>query len=111
MFKALSNPNRLEIFLQLYRCMGAGQKHPTDDAGISGCQLEFAEILGLAPSTVSHHFKELRNAGLIVMERQGKSIVCWIEPRAVDTLRSFLETTPISEQFGQCAKETGETDE
>jgi len=93
-FKALSNPHRLAIFLKLASCLGVGESIDTNDEGITQCQLEQAKTLGLAPSTVSHHYKELRDAGLIRMERQGKSVRCWVDAKTIKLARGMLDLTP-----------------
>lgn len=90
MFKALSNPHRLRIFKKL-SCCWAGQVVTGPAENFSNCQREFAERLGLAPSTVSHHFKELRQAGLIHMKRDGKEILFWVDEKAVNALRALLD--------------------
>lgn len=89
-FKALSNPHRLRIFMSMCGCMEPGSVAETDAEQFENCQREFAEQLGLAPSTVSHHFKELRNSGLIHMRREGKKVFVWIDGDAVKELRSVL---------------------
>ncbi|BAH77439.1 ArsR/SmtB family transcription factor [Solidesulfovibrio magneticus] len=90
MFKALSNPHRLRIFKTLSTCW-AGQIVTGPVENFSNCQREFAERLGLAPSTVSHHFKELRQAGLIHMKRDGKDMLFWVDDNAVKALRALLD--------------------
>jgi ArsR family transcriptional regulator len=93
MFKALSNPNRLRIFLRLITCCKPGTVSSIFDCGEpEGCACvgELGQDLGIVPSTISHHIKELRQAGLIRMERQGQKIACWIDPDAVEALRSFF---------------------
>ena len=67
--RALSNPNRLRIFLMLrdVRLRGAS----------GGLRVgEIAETLDVTQSTVSHHLRELEHAGLIQLERQGKGVYC-----------------------------------
>ena len=94
MFKALSNPNRLRIFLRLISCCKPGTETGIMDCGgPQGCACvgELGQDLGIVGSTISHHIKELRQAGLIRRERQGQKIVCWIDPEAVSALRSFFE--------------------
>ncbi len=54
------------------------------------CVGELGEQLNIAPSTVSHHIKELRQAGIIVVERLGKNIECWVNEEAVNALRELL---------------------
>jgi ArsR family transcriptional regulator len=58
--KALADPKRYEMLQKI----GAAKEAPT-------CTC-LCEWVGLAPATVSHHLKELENAGLINMERDGK---------------------------------------
>jgi ArsR family transcriptional regulator len=92
-FKALSNPNRLKIFLRLVSCCQPGTVTTIDcDIGSEGhaCVGDLGQDLGIAPSTVSHHIKELRRAGLIRMERRGQKIECWVDPEALTTLKDFF---------------------
>jgi ArsR family transcriptional regulator len=42
------------------------------------------------PSTISHHLKELRQAGLIQMERRGQKMECWIDPNTVKAMGAFF---------------------
>ncbi len=89
MFKALSNPHRLRIFKELSCCLaGRVAIGPAEQFG--NCQRDFASRLGLAPSTVSHHFKELRQAGLVHMKRDGKDMHFWVDAKAIQTLRALL---------------------
>ena len=88
MFKALSNPNRLSIFLRLASCCVPGTT--CSDAGECECVGELGKDLGLAPSTVSHHIKELHRAGLIRMERRGQNVECWVDPETLNVLAMFF---------------------
>lgn len=78
-FKALSNPNRLRILLRLAAASASAQDR---SAGA------MAERLDIAASTLSHHLKELRAAGLIRMRRRGKSVVCEVDR---ETLRELSD--------------------
>ena len=89
MFKALSNPNRLSIFLRLVSCCAPGTTCSTD-AGMRECVGELGKDLGIAPSTVSHHIKELSRAGLIRMERRGQNVECWVDPETLSALALFF---------------------
>lgn len=88
-FKALSNPNRLHIFLRLVSCCPPGTKC-TSDTAVRRCVGELGQDLEIDPSTVSHHLKELRRAGLIRMERRGKHILCWVDRETVLALVNLL---------------------
>ena len=89
-FKALSNPNRLRILLELSQCGGPqGQLSTTLDQ-VENCQREFAVSLGLAPSTISHHFKELRQAGLLNVWREGKNMVVRVDTQVLASVRSLF---------------------
>ncbi len=81
-FRALSNPNRLEIFLRLVSCCPPGTKCESG-AGLRQCVGELGKGLEIDPSTVSHHIRELRQSGLIRVERRGKNMWCWVDPETV----------------------------
>ncbi len=89
MFKALSNPNRLLLFQRLMTCCEPGTRCTTDDA-MGFCVGELGEGLDIAPSTLSHHLKELNRAGLVQMQRRGKSVQCWVDPEVVKELTDFF---------------------
>lgn len=92
-FKALSNPNRLHIFLRLVSCCPPGTKCISDAAG-QRCVGELGQDLEIDPSTVSHHLKELRRSGIIRMERRGKNIICWVDRETVLGLANLLTGYP-----------------
>jgi ArsR family transcriptional regulator len=87
--KALSNPNRLQIFLGLATACapGSGCASPTE---ARACVGEVCSELKIAPSTVSHHLKELRQAGLVHMERRGQNIDCWANQETLVELSEFF---------------------
>ena len=95
MFKALGDPTRLRIFEFLRGCCcpvavedGGGvrpMQGPT--AGEVCCQVTGADKI---TSAVSFHLKELRNAGLIVMEKRGKHMVCAVDPAALQALCAYF---------------------
>lgn len=92
-FKALSNPNRLKIFLRLISCCQPGTVTQIKDnlePEACACVGELGQDLGIVPSTISHHIKELRQAGLIRMERRGQKIACSIDPETMTALKGFF---------------------
>jgi ArsR family transcriptional regulator len=91
MFGALSNPNRLKIFLKLLDCCGSTPCCATNRNEASAFVGELGEDLGIVASTVSHHIKELNRAGLIHLERQGKNVSCWVNPDALGELKEFFD--------------------
>jgi ArsR family transcriptional regulator len=42
-------------------------------------------------STVSHHLKELRLAGLIRTDKRGRWIYCSVNPAGLELIRQFLD--------------------
>jgi len=91
-FKALSNPHRLALFKRLMSCCVPGTVCNTDEV-TRICVGDLGEGLNIVASTLSHHLKELNRAGLIQMERQGKTIQCWVEPKVLTELASFFAFT------------------
>ena len=107
MFKALGDPTRLRIFdfLRAQCCPVAvgedGDVEPTcgPTAGAVCCHITGqAEI----NSTISHHLKELRLAGLITMERRGKTMVCGVNRGAAAQLAFYLSETEATDQAECC---------
>ena len=90
-FKALSNPHRLRIYMRLTRCCAPGTICSVTEG--SGAYVgELGRDLEIVPSTVSHHIKELRQAGLIRMRRQGQKIECWVDPEVYNDLGNFFRS-------------------
>jgi len=84
-FKALSHPNRLELYLEI-----AG-KQETRFQTCCGCFV--SDIIGslkIGAPTISHHLKELVNAGLIVTERRGKQLVARINEQTIEEVNAVL---------------------
>ncbi len=88
-FRALGNPHRLRILKEHLDCCPPGTRCATrDDA--PNCVGDIMGELDLAPSTVSHHLKELRQAGLVRMDRRGRNVECWVDPEVLAALADFF---------------------
>jgi ArsR family transcriptional regulator len=97
-FKALSNEQRLNIFMMIYKnCCGIEGNIPLDSqscCGVKGSvERAFSKVcdcMKLSRSTISHHFKELQNAGLIKCTREGQTFRCSVNEEAVEAIKNFL---------------------
>lgn len=87
-FKALGDPNRLAIF-ELVR-EGTKPEEAFSPEELENSISQIASQFDLSLSTVSHHIKELRDAGLIRCVRRGQSIHCSVEPAVLDEIGRFL---------------------
>ncbi len=86
-FKALGDPTRLAIF-ELIRAKGGGTY--TEDE-MSNSVSRIASQFDVSLSTVSHHLKELRNAGLIRCEKRGQTVYCSLDPDILSEVERFLQ--------------------
>ncbi|EPR13500.1 ArsR/SmtB family transcription factor [Ruminiclostridium papyrosolvens] len=59
--------------------------------GIEKCFTKACCCMNLSRSTISHHFKELQNAGLITYTRKGQSFMCKINKEAILSIQNFLK--------------------
>ena len=84
-FKALSNPNRLELYLKI------AEAHQTSFQSGSDCFVtDIISCLNIGAPTISHHIKELANAELITTEKRGKYLICKINEELVDEVSGML---------------------
>lgn len=85
MFKALSNPNRFQLFDEIRK---AGKS--AYEEGHTCFLSPIIEKLNIGAPTVSHHLKELVNAGLVETEKEGRFVQCRINEESVQMLRAFV---------------------
>ncbi len=91
-FKALSHPNRLELFLEILKKEESSFEH-------CGCLTsEIMERLKIGAPTVSHHLKELVNADLIITERQGKYLLARINKETMKQAAAMLTCPNCKEE-------------
>ncbi|MCC6483375.1 MAG: helix-turn-helix transcriptional regulator [Armatimonadetes bacterium] len=95
-FKALGDPTRLAIF-EFIRCCGANVEMEGDS--LDDCQVAQTCVgdiccrFEVAASTVSHHLKELRAAGLIHLEKRGRWVFVTADEQVLGELAGFLRQT------------------
>jgi DNA-binding transcriptional ArsR family regulator len=90
-FKALSDPTRLRIFDILRRqCWELDQSEDAEAAAgpTVGAVLREIHVSG---ATLSHHLKELRQAGLIRTERCGRKIMCCVNDEPLAGAAAWLQ--------------------
>lgn len=78
-FATLGHPGRLAVFRLLMRFAPQGVR-PT----------EMAETLAMKPNTLSHHLADLTAAGLVKVERQGRSLFYSVDLDATEGLIGYL---------------------
>lgn len=77
--ESLGSPVRLKLFRALVR---AGE----DGLPVGALQAK----LGIAASTLSHHIRHLKEAGLIAQERQATTLICRANYPAMNALVGYL---------------------
>ena len=79
-FKALSDPVRLRLLSLIASC-----------AGGEACVCDLTAAFDVAQSTISHHLRVLREAGLVDCERRRTWVYYWPLPEAFAQLATVLE--------------------
>lgn len=84
-FKALSNPNRLELYFKIAEMHESS--FPTD----SECFVtDIISSLNIGAPTISHHIKELVNADIISTEKKGKFLICKVNEELIEEVSKLL---------------------
>jgi len=91
--KALADPTRMHIVQFLANCC-CGRAMVQEDIGVMSpsagdvcCHITGQERIS---STISHHLSELKAAGIIEVERQGKYMRCRLRPESLRSLGQQL---------------------
>ena len=79
-FAALGHEHRLELFQVLVK---AGDKGMTVG--------ELQAVLARPASTLAFHLRELVNAGLVTQEKEGRSVHCRVNFKALDEVLQFVK--------------------
>jgi len=91
-FKALSNENRLALYLRI------AEAHETGFEASGGCCVaDITACLNIGAPTISHHIKELVNAELITTEKRGKFLICRANEELVTEVSKMLALWHSSE--------------
>jgi ArsR family transcriptional regulator len=94
-FKALGEPTRLRMFEFLRSCCcPVAVEESGDVRTVSGPTVGevCCQITGLdkITSTISEHLKELKDAGLITIERRGRNMVCGVNTNVLADLGGYF---------------------
>jgi ArsR family transcriptional regulator len=84
LLKALADPRRYELLERIAK---------------ANCPLSCSgalTTLRIAPATLSHHIKELENAGLIDVTREGKFHYLKLKPGVLEILAEVLRALPAA---------------
>ncbi|HSI97985.1 MAG TPA: metalloregulator ArsR/SmtB family transcription factor [Gaiellaceae bacterium] len=79
LFKALADRHRLRVINILLQA-----------GGEAVCVCEFQPVLGIAQPTVSHHLKQLMEAGLLEREKRGTFAYYSLAPGALERIGVLL---------------------
>ena len=85
-FRALSDPTRLAIYQLIRAGGGSAFSEEQLDQSISQIAARFEVSL----STVSHHIKELRQAGLVRCDKRGQTVYCSPNAEILEEVGRFL---------------------
>ena len=82
--KALSNPNRFEIFMEILKSNQSSYEQEE-------CFVyDIMEKFNIGAPTISHHLKELSNADLISTERKGKYLIAHINTNTLKEISNVI---------------------
>jgi DNA-binding transcriptional ArsR family regulator len=82
--KALSNENRLALYLEIAKQEQSSFEAPECNVA------DIVRMFKLSPPTISHHLKELANADLITTERDGKFLKARINKETLGEVENVL---------------------
>lgn len=93
-FKALANENRLNIFNLLKgKCVCEDAPPSFNPQSLPEgclCVQEIVEKFNMTQATVSHHLKELNNAGILTRHKRGPWVYYLVNNEAIEEIRKFF---------------------
>lgn len=106
-FRALGHPHRLTIVRALLgRAVACHPAERADDCALdlASCHVgELAALVDIAPSTLSHHLKELQAAGVIERARDGRFLYCRVNEALLEELAAVLRGGPVRASAGRAS--------
>lgn len=101
-FRALGHPHRLTIVRALLgRAVACCTSERADDCRLdpASCNVgHLGALVDIAPSTLSHHLKELEDAGVIERARDGRYLYCRVNQAMLDHLAALLLGSESSDE-------------
>jgi ArsR family transcriptional regulator len=85
MFKALGDPVRLRLLSLIASESGSEGRGEV-------CVCDLLGAFDVQQSTISHHLRVLREAGLVDCQRRGTWVYYWVVPSALGQLSSLLQS-------------------
>lgn len=102
-FRALGHPHRLAIVEHLQaRALSCCEGDRVEDCTLdpASCRVgSLADVVPCAPSTLSHHLRELEAAGVIERARDGREILCRLNQGCLAEMRRFLSSESASRRM------------
>jgi ArsR family transcriptional regulator len=86
MFKALGDPVRLRLLSLIASATDGGGRGEV-------CVCDLLGAFDVQQSTISHHLRVLREAGLVDCQRRGTWVYYWVVPTALAQLSSLLQSS------------------
>ena len=77
--KAIADPTRLRLLSMMLA-----------SPGLEACTCDLAPVVKLSEPTVSHHLKQLYDAGLVTKERRGMNVYYRVVPQSVKAVGDVL---------------------
>ena len=113
-FRALGHPHRIAIVKELRkRALSCCEAERAEDCALdpASCNVgTLADAIPCAPSTLSHHLKELERSGIIERVREGRQLFCRLNQEILVQLACFLAPEGPREGSGdgQVGRRTGQ---
>ncbi|WP_300682398.1 metalloregulator ArsR/SmtB family transcription factor [Nocardioides sp.] len=82
-FKALGDPTRVKLLALI-----------AESSTAEACICDLTAPIGLSQPTISHHMKQLVDAGLVTSEKRGRWVFYRLVPDALTALASTLTALP-----------------